>query len=123
MKSIDPLLSRKFDRDHYHCVHFLVDAAQYLFDCDFSPCFLGLTGSIDQALTPTKEGLEQAVNVNSPHDGTIVLILTLDNRHHVGLYYCGRVLHLTENGVRFESLRTIKKQHKEVSYYEVKSFS
>ena len=30
MKSIDCLLDRQYDPQHYHCVHFLLEAAQYL---------------------------------------------------------------------------------------------
>ena len=123
MKSIDPLLNRKFDRDSYHCVHFLIDAGKCLFDCDFSHCFLGLTGSLDDTLIPTKEGMERGHLVTTPCDGTIVLMMTLDNRHHVGLHYCGRILHLSESGPRFETLRSIKRQYKKVRFYDVKDFS
>lgn len=122
MKSIDPLLNRKFDHDNYHCVHFLIDAGKELFDYDFSHCFLGLTCSLD-TLMLTKRGMKQANLVNVSRDGTIVLMMTLDNRHHVGLYYCGRVIHLPENGPRFETLRSIKRRYKKVRFYDVKNFS
>lgn len=122
MKSIDPLLNRKFDRDNYHCVHLLIDAGKHLFDYDFSHCFLGLTGSLDNKLIPTKQSMEQGELVAKPSTGTIVLMMTLDNRHHVGLYYCGRVLHLSETGPRFETMRNIKRQYKKVRFYDVKDF-
>lgn len=123
MKSIDPLLNRQFDRDNYHCVHLLIDAGKHLFDYDFSHCFLGLTGSLDDTLIPTKEGMGQGDLVAAPRDGTIILMMTLDNRHHVGLYYCRRILHLSESGPRFETLRSIKRQYKKVRFYDVKNFS
>ncbi|WLG14644.1 hypothetical protein Q6344_04730 [Psychrobacter cibarius] len=123
MKSIDPLLNRQFDRDNYHCVHLLIDAGKHLFSYDFSHCFLGLTGSLDDTLIPTKEGMGQGDLVATPRDGTIILMMTLDNRHHVGLYYCGRILHLSESGPRFETLRSIKRQYKKVRFYDVKNFS
>lgn len=123
MKSIDPLLDRKFDRDNYHCVHLLIDAGKHLFNYDFSHCFLGLTGSLNTTLSPTKGGMSQGESASKPVDGTIVLMMTLDNRHHVGLYYCGRVLHLSEMGTRFETLRSIKRQYKKVRFYDVKDFS
>lgn len=123
MKSIDPLLGRQFDRDNYHCVHLLLDAGKHLFDYDFSHCFLGLTGSINDKLIPTKQGMEQGDLVDKPSDGTIVLMMTLDNRHHVGLYYCGRILHLSELGTRYETLRSIKIHYKKVRFYDVKDFS
>jgi hypothetical protein len=123
MKSIDPLLDRAFDRDNYHCVHLLIDAGKYLFDYDFSRCFLGLTGSLNDTLIPNKSAMEQGDVVDKPQNGTIVLMMTLDNRHHVGLYYCGRVLHLSELGTRYEALRSIKRQYKKVRFYDVKGFS
>lgn len=123
MKSIDPLLNRQLDRDNYHCVHFLIDAGKHLFNYDFSHCFLGLTGSLNTTLHPTKDGMSKGLLVDKPNDGTIVLMMTLDNRHHVGLYYCGRILHLSELGTRYESLRSIKRQYKKVRFYDVKDFS
>ncbi len=123
MKSIDPLLNRKFDRDNYHCVHFLIDAGKHLFDYDFSHCFLGLTGSLNAELSPCKASMEQGTLVAKPSDGTIVLMMTLDNRHHVGLCHCGRILHLSEIGPRFETMRSIKRQYKKVRFYDVKDFS
>lgn len=123
MKSIDPLLGRKFDRANYHCVHFLIDAGKHLFDYDFSHCFLGLTGSLDAVLSPSKAGLSQGVLVDKPSDGTIMLALSLDNKHHVGLYYCDRFIHLPEGGPRFETLRSIKRRYKKVRFYDVKNFS
>lgn len=123
MKSIDPLLNRKFDRDNYHCVHFLIDAGTHLFDYDFSHCFLGLTGSLNNTLSPSKAGMSKGELTDKPSDGSIMLALTLDNKHHVGLYYCGRVLHLSESGPRFETLRSIKRQYKKVRFYDVKDFS
>ena len=122
MKSIDPLLNRKFDRDSYHCVHFLIDAGKHLFNYDFSHCFLGLTGSLDATLRPTKTSMKEVVLVDKPRDGTIMLALTLDNKHHVGLCYCNRFIHLPENGPRFETLRSINRRYKKVKLYDVKDF-
>lgn len=35
MKSVDALLDRQYDPKKYHCVHFLIEAAQYLFGVVF----------------------------------------------------------------------------------------
>lgn len=123
MISIDPLLSRKFNRDNYHCVHFLIDAGKHLFDYDFSHCFLGLTGSIDEGLSASKGNISKGALTEKPSNGSIMLAMTLDNKHHVGLYYCGRILHMSESSPRFETLRGIKRQYKKVRFYDVKDFS
>ena len=122
MKSIDPLLNRKFDPDNYHCVHFLIDAGKHLFNYDFSHCFLGLTGSLNASLRPTKAGMKQVALVDKPSDVTIMLAQSLDNKHHVGLCYCNRFIHLPENGPRFETLRSINRRYKKVKLYDVKDF-
>lgn len=122
MISIDPLLKKKFDRDHYHCVHFTVDAGKHLFNYDFSHCFIGLTGSLNGPLNLSRTNFEQAEQIERPKLGSIVLMLTLDNKHHVGIYYDNRVLHLSETGPRFETLRSIKRQYKNLRYYHVKGF-
>lgn len=122
MISIDPLLKKRFDADHYHCVHFVVDAGIHLFDYDFSHCFIGLQGSLNGPLNLSKTNFEQGKEIERPSQGSIVLMKTLDNKHHVGLYYESRVLHLSETGPLFETLRSINRLYKDLRFYHVKDF-
>ena len=39
----------------YHCVHFLIEAAQYLFEKDYSASFLGLTGDLKQGIQTSRD--------------------------------------------------------------------
>ena len=55
MKSVDTLLDRQYDPKKYHCVHFLIEAAQYLFDKDYSESFLGLTGDLSQSIQTSRD--------------------------------------------------------------------
>lgn len=118
MKSIDPLLDRHYDPERYHCVHFLIEAAQYLFGQDYSQSFVGLTSSLHETLHTSRHTAIHNRKLTEPIDGTIVLMTNINQSSHVGLFYCDRVLHLTELGVHFLPLRSLEKVYKRIRYYE-----
>ena len=118
MKSIDCLLDRNYDPQHYHCVHFLLEAAQYLFNQDYSSSFIGLTGSLHETLKTSRHTVVKNRRIDHPIDGSIVLMTNQNQSSHVGLFYCGRVLHLTELGVHYLNIQVLKKFYKRIRYYE-----
>ena len=118
MKSIDPLLDRHYDPEKYHCVHFLIEAAQYLFDQDYSQSFIGLTSSLHETLHTSRHTAIHNRKLTEPINGTIVLMTNINQSSHVGLFYCGKVLHLTEMGTHFLPLITIQRFYKRIRYYE-----
>lgn len=118
MKSIDALLDQKYDPEKYHCVHFLIEAADYIFGLDYSDSFVGLTTSLHETLRTSRLNARQGRRINTPVDGTVVLMTNANQSSHVGLFYCGRVLHLTEMGVHFLPLITIQRFYKRIRYYE-----
>lgn len=118
MKSIDSLLDRHYDPQHYHCVHFLLEAAEYLFKQDYSSSFIGLTGSLHETLKTSRNTVIQNRRIDHPIDGSIVLMTNQNQSSHVGLFYCGRVLHLTELGVHYLNIQVLKKFYKRIRYYE-----
>ena len=123
MKSIDSLLNRKYDANKYHCVHFVVDAAKYLFGADYSKHFLGLTGTVNESLNASRHNFRQARRLDKPKDGCVVLMTNLMNESHVGLFYNKHVLHLTESGVYFQTLRTLEKNCSRFRFYEAQNIS
>ena len=123
MKSIDCLLDRQHDRENYHCVHFVIEAGEYLFGYDFTDNFLGLSNPLDRNGNPSRHTVKNSERVQAPTDGTVVLMTKLDNGLHVGLYLDGRVLHLTEQGVRFETVRALGRMYKRIRYYNATDFS
>lgn len=123
MKSIDPLLPKQYDAQHYHCIHFLIDAAKYLLEQDYSNSFLGLTGSLDQTIQTSRSTVIQNKRLDVPINGCIVLMTNLINGSHVGLFYCDRVLHLSERGVRFETLRSLDRLYSRFRFYEAQNIS
>lgn len=122
MKSIDCLLDRQHDRENYHCVHFVIEAGKYLFGYDFADNFLGLSKPLDSNGNPSRHTVKNSNRAQAPTDGTVVLMTKLDNRLHVGLYYAGRVLHLSKSGVRYQSIRQLQREYKRLRFYNAKNF-
>lgn len=123
MKSIDALLDRQYDSKKYHCVHFLIEAAQYLFERDYSASFLGLTGDLAKSIQTSRDTTIKNKRIERPKDGCIVLMTNLLNSSHVGLFYCGRVLHLSEIGVHFQELRSLERNYSRFRFYEASYLS
>lgn len=123
MKSVDALLDRQYDPKEYHCVHFLIEAAQYLFEKDYSESFLGLTGDLKQSIQTSRDTTIKNKRIERPKDGCIVLMTNLLNSSHVGLFYCGRVLHLSEIGVHFQELRSLERNYSRFRFYEASYLS
>ena len=123
MKSIDALLDRQYDPKKYHCVHFLIEAAQYLFEKDYSASFLGLTGDLKQGIQTSRDTTIKNKRIERPKDGCIVLMTNLLNSSHVGLFYCGRILHLSEIGVHFQELRSLERNYSRFRFYEASYLS
>lgn len=123
MKSVDALLDRQYDPKKYHCVHFLIEAAQYLFDKDYSASFLGLTGDLAKSIKTSRDTTIKNKRLERPKDGCIVLMTNLLNSSHVGLFYCGRVLHLSEIGVHFQELRSLERNYSRFRFYEASYLS
>lgn len=123
MKSVDALLDRQYDSKKYHCVHFLIEAAQYLFEKDYSASFLGLTGDLKQSIQTSRDTTIKNKRIERPAEGCIVLMTNLLNSSHVGLFYCGRVLHLSEIGVHFQELRSLEQNYSRFRFYEASYLS
>lgn len=118
MKSTDPLLAKQYDPEHYHCVHFVIEAAKFLFDLDYADSFVGLTSSLHETLKTSRHTVIRNRRIYHPVDGTIVLMTNEKQSSHVGLFYCGRILHLTEMGVHNFPVLILNKFYKRIRYYE-----
>ncbi|MDU6159533.1 MAG: hypothetical protein E6651_11665 [Acinetobacter sp.] len=118
MKSIDHLLNRHYDPENYHCVHYVIEAAKDIFGQDYSESFIGLTGSLHETLKTSRNTAVKNRRIDHPIDGSIVLMTNHNQSSHVGLFYCGRVLHLTELGVHYLNIQVLKKFYKRIRYYE-----
>ena len=112
------LFKKRYNPKSYHCVHFLIDSAKFIYGLDYTPCFIGLTGSLDEAVKTSRDTVHRNKKIDNPAEGCIVLMSNYNGSSHVGLYYKGRVFHLTENGVQRPTLQQISLYFKRVRFYE-----
>lgn len=112
------LFEKKYDVNQYHCVHFVIEAAKSIFQKDYSTSFIGLTSSLNEAIQTSRQTVIQNKRLKEPEQGCIVLMTSLTGSNHVGLFYCGKVLHLNETGVQYVALRTLRLQYPRFRFYE-----
>lgn len=115
---INALFHCEYNPQKFHCVHFVIKAAQLIYGLDYSKCFVGLTGSLDEAIKTSRTTVHQNRLINRPVEGCIVLMTYQDGSSHVGLFYRHRIFHLTEKGVSRPTLNEIKPLFKRMRFYE-----
>lgn len=114
---IDELFKLHYSQQ-FHCVHFVIAAAKKIYDLDYSPCFVGLTKSLDQTLKTSRETVHRNKEIKEPVEGCIVLMTYANGSSHVGLFFRQRVFHLMERGVERWTIDHIKLIFTRVRYYE-----
>lgn len=78
-----------YDPENFHCVHFVILAAKVIFEKDYTPCFLGLTGPLQESIKTSRNTVHRNKHIKKPEDGCIVLMTYLDQSSHVGLFFSG----------------------------------
>lgn len=107
----DTMQDLQYDKDRYHCEHFLIDCYRFLTGIDLSHKLLA-SGFFNA------KNMRNFVEVDKPKQHTIVLFRAKD-KAHVGLWYDNKVLHLDMAGVLLQPLEVVKIGFKRVNYYEV----
>lgn len=115
---INHLFRREYDPQNYHCVHFVIEAAQCLYQLDYSKCFLGLTGSLDETLKTSRSTVIQNKRLEKPIEGCIVLMTFFNESSHCGLFFRNRIFHLSEIGVQRITLEQARPLFKRIRFYE-----
>ena len=115
---MNELFRCQYDPEKFHCVHFVLKAAQVLLQKDYSFAFMGLAQSLDQAIHVSKSNVIQHKRLQKPIHGCIVLMTYFNESSHVGLFFRNRILHLTENGVQNITLEQAKPLFKRMRFYE-----
>jgi hypothetical protein len=117
MVSIDPLLDRLFDRDNYQCAHFTNEAWSHLVGHDLSHALDGLLLPVkDKVVDPTKIR-SFLKTISKPISPCIVFMFRRGITPHLGVFWKGRILHLTEDGVRYETSDIATMFFTKVRYY------
>lgn len=114
----EKLFRCEYDRNNFHCVHFVIHAAKEIYNQDYSKCFVGLTGSIDETLQTSRNTVIQNKRLEKPKEGCIVLMTYQNESSHVGLFFRHRIFHLTEMGVQRLTLEQAKVYFKRMRFYE-----
>ncbi len=117
-KQLFSLFEKQYNVQNYHCVHFVIDAARQLLDQDYSASFIGLTASLNESIQTSRRTVIRNKHIKEPIHGCIVLMTSLTGNNHVGLFYCGKVLHLNESGTQYLSMRSLKCFYTRFRYYE-----
>lgn len=117
MTSIDCLFGRDFDRNKYQCAHFTKDAWEHLTGFDLTPALRGLLKPVKEKFVDIKQMRKYLKNVKKPVSPSVIFMFRRGISPHLGVYYNGRILHLTEVGVRYEQVSVATFGFKKVRYY------
>jgi len=112
---VDKYLNRSWDPRFYNCWHLVREF------------WLELTGQDVQDLTPpavNADSLKAAFETHTPKFREIkelwdpcIIKMEGIGTPHVGVYYKGKILHITRNGVQYQPLSVAVLGFKKVSYY------
>lgn len=114
---IDELFNLKYSQE-FHCVHFVIAAAKALYNLDYTPCFFGLTDSLDQTIKTSRTTVHRNREIKKAQEQCIVLMTYANGSSHVGLFFRQRIFHLTERGVQRIRLGQAEILFKRIRYYE-----
>lgn len=100
----------------YNCVHFACEVWEYLGKNGLREALEGfLNGSIGKKTT--NGNLKLLKPLDNPETPCIVLCQNGKRQAHVGIYYKGRVLHNTAQGVKFELIDLMKVNYKKMRFF------
>lgn len=112
------LFEKQYNVQNYHCVHFVIEAAQKLLNQDYSQSFIGLTASLSEAVQTSRHTVIRNRRLKEPIHGCIVLMTSLTGSNHVGLFFNNKILHLNDTGVQYITIRAMRSQVLRFRYYE-----
>lgn len=98
---LNEFLSRQYDEDKYHCVHFLCDVWEHATGDDIRPRFGKLLNEALNAkniIAPMRMGFEK---LDKPVNPCIVLFQGKKMQPHVGMWFNRKVIHLWEEGAEY----------------------
>lgn len=108
----------KYDPEKFHCVHFVIKAAKYIYGLDYAPCFVGLAQPLSEAIKTSRETVHRNKAIKKPKEGCIVLMTYMNESSHVGLFFDHTIFHLSECGVQRITVEQAKIWFKRIRYYE-----
>lgn len=113
---IDELMGMKFDIQTSNCWHFTQKAWQKLMKEDL-PDLTPTIASGGRIISQTAKYKKVYELLANPAPICLALMERAPWNPHIGVYYYGRIMHLTERGVQFVSPSVAKRGFEKVSYY------
>lgn len=112
--SLDEFLGRRYNFDKYNCGHFVAEVWQHLTGENIDE----LCKSFVQSDSETYFKLfKQRRKLRAPESPCVVFLQAPKLLPHAGIYVDNRVLHLTENGAKFDDLSILRVYYR-LSYYK-----
>ena len=113
--TIDQFHYKTYDDKHYNCAHFVNEVWKALTGQDISLGMQGFTvGRENRKMTLSH--LRIFKQISKPITPSIAFMQAPD-KTHVGIFYKGKIFHLSKGGVRLENLDTASFGFKKVRFY------
>lgn len=107
MTDPNTLIGKKYDKENYHCWHFIEEVLDV-------PTLRDV--HVDTANDDVVRYIGLFNEIPSPVNNCIVLI----GKSHIGIWYNNGIYHNDTHGVRYEPFRSIKMRYPTFKFYEVK---
>lgn len=114
--SIDKLMSKRYDRNTYNCAHLAVDVWLELTGKDIS-------GPMDGFLLPTRtrhvprRSRQKWARHKKAVSPCIVLMRRKNTPPHVGVYFNGKIVHISGQGVQYQPPDVVTRGFTVIRYY------
>lgn len=115
--SFDHLMGRVYDIDHYNCAHFVCEAWQHETGQDLAHRMQGFLRRVSDKQF-LKSDIQQFIKLEQPISPCLVVFQRTGISPHIGLFVRGKVLHLDENGVKFQPLDVVNIGFQRMSFYQ-----
>ena len=107
MIDINTLVGKPYDKENYHCWHFIEDVLDVPLLKDVH---------VDTANDDVDKYIGLFEEILTPQKYCIVLM----GKSHIGIWYNDGIYHNAEHGVRYEPKRVFKMKYPAFKYYKVK---
>lgn len=117
--SIDKFLDKIYHEEHYNCAHFVCEVWKELKGYDISKTLAGaLTRPSRRSLVAHDLRTFELLTV--PSSPCVALFQSKRKDTHVGIWFLGKILHITSNGVEWTLMETVLMNFNSVRFYNVK---
>lgn len=107
----DKFLDRVYDLKNYNCAHFVTEVWEDLTGEDISELCGSFVGN------DAWSSLKDRKKLRKPESPCVAIMQNPSILPHAGIYVEGRILHITETGVKFEELSVLKLYNR-ISFYK-----